>query len=90
MAHTLRLAAGFSAIAAVWIFGYMIDATLPKLFTLTEKHNVSSGPFAEVAATVDVIRWLFVPGFTIGIVLWMLYGTVQEERREEVRRRVGP
>lgn len=90
MGHIRRLAFAVAAIVAVFALGIVIDGAVDPLVQLAYSHGVDEGPFAPVLSHADSARWLFVPGMLLGITLWFLYGTVRQERAEEVRRRVGP
>ena len=90
MGHLFRVAVAIVAIIAIGVLGIVLDGAVDPLIHVAYDHGVDEGPFSPVLTHADNVRWLFVPGMILGIVLWLVYGTVRQERREEVRRRVGP
>lgn len=90
MSHLRRLAIGMVAMLAIMVLGIVIDGVVDPLVQMNYDQGVDSGPFASVLERANEVRWLLVPGMLLGIILWLVYGTVREERAEELRRRVGP
>ena len=88
MSHIRRLSLATMFLFATWTLGLVIDATLPTLFEMTEDFGVGEGPFAPVVTAVEQTAWAMVPIFSAGILAWLVYGSIQEERREEARRRI--
>lgn len=90
MSHVRRLALATAFIIAVFGLGLVIDVVMPELWALTDQFNVADGPFGAVLPHIEGVQLLVVPALLLGIILWMIWGSIQEERREEARRRVGP
>jgi len=88
MSHVRRLAITTMFLFAIWTLGLIIDATLPDLIAINESHGVREGPFAPVIVAVENTAWALVPVLSAGVLAWLVYGSIQEERREEQRRRV--
>lgn len=86
MSHVRRLALATTFLIAIWVVGLTLDATLPTLFELNESHGVDEGPFSRVLVAVESTAWSIVPVMSAGVLAWLVYGSIQEERREETRR----
>ena len=68
------------------ILGLVIDAVVPPLLDANYNQGVGDSPFGAVLTTVKSTAWAIVPVLLFGIIAWMVWGTVQEERREDRRR----
>jgi hypothetical protein len=88
MGHVRRLALTTMFLFAIWTLGLIIDATLPELIGINEAHGAREGPFGPVIVAVENTAWALVPVLSAGVLAWLVYGSIQEERREEQRRRV--
>jgi len=82
MSHLQRIGVGLTLAFAVFVLGFMLDAVLPELFALDIGRE---GPF-EYRDTIRGVAPFFVPMFLLGIALWIIWGAVRQERREERRR----
>jgi len=88
MGAVLRVIVGAFMMFATFVLGLVIDTAGGTLLEINRDMGVDEGPFAPVVTMADGIIWLIVPLLLLGIVLWMIWGVVQEERREEQIRRV--
>lgn len=82
MSHLRRIGLGLTFAFGVFVLGFIFDAVLPPLFAL---ESGTSGPFSY-RPIIKQVAPLFVPMFLLGITLWVIWGSVQEERRTERRR----
>jgi hypothetical protein len=85
-----RFLAAAGALIVVWVLAILFDTAGYELLVVLEEHGVQNSPFAPVYNAANGITALIIPFMIAGILIWVLYGTVSQERREEVRRRVGP
>ncbi|SNZ06161.1 hypothetical protein SAMN06269185_1070 [Natronoarchaeum philippinense] len=88
--HLNRLLAAAFSLLAVYVLGIVFDTAGAELMQVARDHGVQNGPFAPVLNAAEGITSFIIPFMIVGIVLWVIYGTVSQERREEVRRRIGP
>jgi len=88
MGHVRRLALSSMFLLAIWIFGLYIDAVIPTLLEQNKALGAQDGPFAPVIVAVENTAWAFVPVLSAGVLAWLVYGSIKEERREEARRRI--
>jgi len=88
MGHVQRLALSTMFLFAIFTLGLVIDATIPHLIELSADQGVQDGPFAPVLTAVENTAWAIVPTLAAGVLAWLVYGSIKEERREEARRRV--
>jgi len=91
MSHVRRLGLGAMFIMAALVLGVVIDTAVYEVLQVV-KPKVAGGPFDSLIPHVEGVAWMVVPIFIIGTVLWIIWGSIQETRREEQRRRVrrGP
>jgi len=82
MSHVRRVGVGMTLAFATFVLGFMLDAVFSELLALDAGQQ---GPFA-FRGTIESVLPVFVPMFLLGITLWIIWGAVQEERREERRR----
>jgi lipoprotein signal peptidase len=88
MRHVRRLGLGAMFIVAVMILGLVIDTVVYRLLEANRRLGVDETFLSPVLTHLEGAAWSIVPIMLGGIVLWIVYGAVQEERREEQRRRV--
>jgi hypothetical protein len=91
MSHVRRLGIGAMFLTAAMILGLVIDTAFYEVLQIVEP-KVSGGPFGALIPHVTGVAQIVVPIFMVGTVLWIIWGSIKEERREEQRRRVrrGP
>lgn len=82
MSHVRRIGVGLTLAFAVFVLGFVFDAVFPVLYDLNAG---TSGPF-EYRPIIRATVPLFVPMFLLGITLWIIWGAVRQERRENRRR----
>lgn len=90
MSHIRRLSLAAIFAFGAFILGMIIDTVVVELFNVAHDFGASEGPFGSVIPHLEGVSQFVVPMLLLGISLWVVYGTIQEERREEVRRRVQP
>lgn len=90
MGHVQRLALGMVFIFATFVLSLIIDAAGYRLLEINKQMGVDQGPFAPVLGHIDGVMSLLIPMLLFGIVLWIIWGAVRQERQEEARRRVRP
>lgn len=91
MSHVRRLSLGAVFIMAALILGLILDTAVYDIYQFVEP-QVQSGPFAALPDHVLGVAQLVVPVMLLGTIVWIIWGSIKEERREEQRRRVrrGP
>lgn len=76
-------------IMATLVLGLVLDTVFADIAAIAvNDFNVDSGPFGPVLGQTIGIADLMVPILLTGIVLWMIWGAIREERQEEKRTRV--
>lgn len=90
MGHVQRLALGSMFIFATFALSLVIDSAGYELLRINKEMGVDQGPFAPVLGHIDGVMSLLIPMLLFGIVVWIIWGAVKQERQEEARRRVGP
>jgi len=89
MSHVRRLAIGTAFMIAVLTLGLILDVVLGTIASDVAPHfSVDSGPFSLIWGQTMGIADLMVPVMGTGVVLWIIWGAIQEERQEEARTRV--
>jgi hypothetical protein len=88
MRHVQRLGLGAMFIMAILILGLVIDTAVVAMIDVNKAHGVQNGPFGAVIGHIEGVGWSIVPIMLMGVVLWIVYGAIREERVEEKRRRV--
>jgi len=89
MSHVRRLAIGTAFMFAVLVLGLVLDTAFAEVVTIgSNNFSVASGPFSLVWGRTIGIADLMVPIMGLGVVLWIIWGAIQEERQEEARTRV--
>jgi len=88
MSHVRRFAIGTAWIMMVLVFGLVLDAVVYPLLDINYNMGVDNGPFGAVLGPIEGAATILVPMLLLGIVMWLVWGSIQEERAEEQRRRV--
>lgn len=88
MSHLRRFALGSAMIMSILVLGLVIDAVVYEIIDLNYQFGVDQGPFAAVLEHMEGVVVLVVPLMLLGVVLWLVWASIREERQEERRRRV--
>lgn len=88
MRHVRRLGLGAMFIFAIMVLGLVIDTVVYKLLEENRRLGVDETFLAPVLTHLEGVAWSIVPIMLAGVILWIVYGAIREERREEQRRRV--
>lgn len=86
MSHVLRLGLAAIMIMAILVLGLIIDTAFYAVFDETAD-GIKGGPF-DILTHLEGVAQVVVPMMLLGVVLWVIWGAIQEERREEQVRRV--
>lgn len=86
MSHVLRLGLAAMMIMAILVLGLVIDTAFYAVLAETAE-GIEGGPF-DILTHLEGVAQIVVPMMLLGVVLWVIWGSIQEERREEQVRRV--